>query len=385
MYRLIGLLTLGILLIVISNTSAATPTSYWSNFPKAKAAGWDKSTFFPIGVWYDLPENAQKLRDSGVNTMVVVANPQAGLLKTVGEQTGMFFIPQSDWTPDMVVDSPNVVGWFSADELDMTSQTPVEDQATIVNDLKSRDDGRFTYANYGKGIMNSWWSAGKMPALVSGVDVSSFDLYGYTDSNLPYELTFAPAWGSGNAASSGLYGWATDQLRSYAPTHPAWAFVELGHPFGGDYGGTNIPDHVIGSVWSEIIHGATGIIYFNHSFGGARISYHLIEDDPWIAFAVRQVNQQITTLAPVINTPTLVWNFNSGTDTILKKRSGQYYIFSGIDRNGVTGVKTFRLPTGTVGRTVTVLNEGRTIPVTNGTFTDNFQYEYTNHIYKLTA
>ena len=51
---------------------------------------------------------------------------------------------------------------------------------------------------------------------------------------------------------------------------PIFQFVELGGPYNENTSGSNYitPPEVNWAVWSSIIHGAQGIIYFNHTFAG---------------------------------------------------------------------------------------------------------------------
>ena len=56
------------------------------------------------------------------------------------------------------------------------------------------------------------------------------------------------------------------------------AFVELGHPFTEEDWPSITPAQARAAVWSSIIHGAQGIIYFNHSFGGPCQTQHILRD-----------------------------------------------------------------------------------------------------------
>jgi hypothetical protein len=125
------------------------------------------------------------------------------------------------------------------------------------------------------------------------------------------------------------------------------------------------------------------------------------------------MHAKIRSLAPVINTQSYVWNFSNdgnaanNSDTMLKTYDGHAYIFASIGLNVTgtdpndcdiinlervckalgsnqsAGTKNFILPNGINGNTVEVVGEGRTIPIVNGAFTDNFAAEYTHHVYKI--
>jgi microcystin-dependent protein len=86
-------------------------------------------------------------------------------------------------------------------------------------------------------------------------------------------------------------------------------------------------------------------------------------------------------MAPVLNSQPYQWNFGTGLDTSLRVYNGDAYILAMTD--GGTGVRTFTLPPGVSGAQVEVVDEGRTLTVTNGTFTDTFSAEHTHHIYRI--
>ncbi len=68
---------------------------------------------------------------------------------------------------------------------------------------------------------------------------------------------------------------------------------------------------------------------------------------------------------------------------MLKSYNGNAYIFAGLGMGHATGSKTFTLPAGVTGTTVTVVGESRTIPDSGGQFSDSFAAEYTHHVYQI--
>ncbi len=68
---------------------------------------------------------------------------------------------------------------------------------------------------------------------------------------------------------------------------------------------------------------------------------------------------------------------------MLKVKDGNAYVFAMIGLNTNIGSRTFALPSGIRGASVEVIGENRTIPVTDGKFTDTFAAEYTTHIYRV--
>jgi hypothetical protein len=98
---------------------------------------------------------------------------------------------------------------------------------------------------------------------------------------------------------------------------------------------------------------------------------------------IKTVNSTITSYAPIINTQSYQYGFNTTTNTMLKTYNGSAYIFADIGLNQTPGTKNFVLPPGISGKTVEVMGESRTLPVTNGAFADSFAAEYSHHIYKI--
>ncbi|MDN5746044.1 MAG: hypothetical protein L0H31_13090, partial [Nocardioidaceae bacterium] len=165
---------------------------------------------------------------------------------------------------------------------------------------------------------------------------------------------------------------------------PIWTFVETTMPNLTEPGARTItPDQLEGAVWSAIIHEARGVAFFQHNNNGECGTYSLVDCGPQLRETVTEVTSQINSLAEVLNSQSYVYDFANGTDTMLKAADGDVYIFAGIGLRQSPGVKTFSLPQGVNGSTVTVVGEERTLEVTDGEFTDTFAAEHTHHIYRL--
>ena len=68
---------------------------------------------------------------------------------------------------------------------------------------------------------------------------------------------------------------------------------------------------------------------------------------------------------------------------LTKYYNNDWYLFTGSD--GSTGTRTITLPASSTATTVTVLDENRTLPVTNHQFTDTYATPNTTHHYKITG
>ena len=96
---------------------------------------------------------------------------------------------------------------------------------------------------------------------------------------------------------------------------------------------------------------------------------------------VTSVNAQIKSLAPVLNSPfvTSGHSASSSIEHMVKWNGSNLYVFAAA-RSG--GSATFSMPC--VGNaTATVVGENRTVPVTNGSFTDCFADGNAVHIYRI--
>ena len=365
--------------------------SYYSQFSKANAAGWDDPSFFPISVFFGKPEQAATLAKLGVNTFMGAEHDGSDVESMTGQ--GISLIAQSEWTASEVGDDPMVVGWHVSDECDMGlggCDSPEGEygslaiQQQFVAEARAHNDGRFVQANFGNGALGTYWSLETMDDHLGLVDVSSVDKYAYTSTHVQDLLPGSPFWPAGKSpALASSYGWLQDRMETFmspAASKPNWVFVEAAKPYLTEKGATSISgDQIEGAVWNGIIHGAAGIAYFQHNNSGCG-NYALIDCGAALQNRVKAVDAQVKSLAPVINTQSYVWNFGPQLETSLKTYNGSAYVFAMTD--GSTGTRSFTLPAGVTGN-VEVVGEGRTIAVTNGTFSDSFPNEFTHHIYRI--
>jgi hypothetical protein len=378
--------------------------AFYEQFPKAHAEGWSSPGFFPLAVFYGKPAHTSSLRSVGINTLMGAEHDGSSMASITN--TGMFVLAQQEWrdrTPAEIGNNPRVVGWHVHDECEMgysgcsgNEHQALAQQQAWVNELRALDDGRFMQANFGNGVLGSFWAPSTFHQFVQGVDASSVDKYAYTSPHLWWAMAspiHSPHWprkADGTAAPvarSAAYGWLADRLRAYqdpSQRRPVWVFVETAMPFLTEQGAQTITaDQIEGAVWSAIIHEARGIAYFQHNNNGLCGVYSIVECGPTLRNKLTAVHEKIRLLAPVINSQSYEYNFYNGTDTMLKVHGGSAYVFAGIGLFDDPGSKTFRLPTGVNGTMVTVVGENRTIPVVDGTFTDTFAHEFTHHVYRI--
>ncbi|MET4538953.1 hypothetical protein ABIE37_000708 [Arthrobacter bambusae] len=390
------------------NTTAVTlrtvdgGADYYARFRNSLPA---EPTFFPIGVWLESvldKGNVAMDAAAGLNTYVeLTANSDVQLI----HDSGMYALP--------AFVHKAAAGFTLSDEVDMwagpgnatwTGNYPGEGPPcspegtpcgyTIQKDRRAvAPQGALLYSNYGKGV-TFWESDEEAREFFAGLqDVVSADNYWFTDPNICGQgeggaiVGYTRDLTKEECRLAANYGWTIDRLRNLqdpATRIPVWAFVENGHP-SGDVANTSTitGPELRAAVWSSLIHGARGIIYFNHNFGGECLTQHVIRDcGKDIVPTLTAVNRQISGLAPVLNAPFLD-NATTATgpvDFTTKLHDGKAYVFAGANKKA-GGEASFKVRCG--GSTAVVLDENRTIPVVDGTFTDTFADGNAVHLYRM--
>jgi hypothetical protein len=378
---------------------------YFAKYPKSLPAD---PSYFPIGVWLESlmePTDAPKDHLVGINLYVDLTSSSDITFATNQGMRALTSNPVS-----------GAVGWVIADEPDMWAGpgdapwtrnwpgagpicTPETERCgyTIQREMrKGIPTGQLVYANYGKGV--TFWETNEQASVFVNEfqDVVSADNYWFTD---PY-ICGPSEGGAVLAAGAELspekcrlaanYGWTVDRVRSLvqpAMSKPVWAFVEVGHPFTDPKAPTISGPEVRAAVWSSLIHGARGIVYFNHNFGGACLSQHVLREScgdavrPWVT----DVNGQINRLAPVLNAPFLdnALSHGEGVDAAVKVHDGSLYVLAGSAQAGQQDALFQMSCLAGADAAVTVLDENRTVAMTKGVFSDHFADGNAVHLYRV--
>src|SRR5262245_16367193 len=173
-------------------------SAYWAQFPKASAAGWTSTSFFPISEFLVNPATigqAAELASLGINVamaadfsppvsnitdhMFLIANPDNPF--TTPAETG--------WDSSDIGSDGNVVGWFLCDEPDsgLGGFIGTDDEdgwlaalQSLASTARALNDGRFVFTNFSNGILNTFWSVNKFDEMVASVDACCCDQYAYT-------------------------------------------------------------------------------------------------------------------------------------------------------------------------------------------------------------
>jgi hypothetical protein len=386
---------------------------YWAQFPVAAQTEWATPEFFPICVFYGKPEHAPQLKARGINTYLRAENPSEWANVNIMTNEGLYLILQTGWEPSQLGSNPNrVIGWMASEEVEMYGPGDctgkLNSHMSEVNRRRAYNDGRFLQANYGNGVLMTHWCPTIMDDLVASVDTSSCDKYAYTSPHVrDWLFPNTPAWnnqyGAGAFAGRSIaYGWQQRQMQSIgltlngSPTNtikPSMVFVETAMPFLFNYqnptqqepGARTIDlEEMEGAVWNTLIYGAAGVLWFQHNNDYANGgTYSIVQwNTPERPAKVQAINEQVLRMAPVLNSQPLVWNFGANIESRLSVQGGYAWIIA--MGNGSGGSRTFTLPPALASATtVTVFEEGRTLTVTGGQFTDSFAAEHEHHIYRI--
>ena len=304
-------------------------------------------------------------------------------------------------------------GYQLGDEQESTNPTPGAVVQQWANQIRSVDSTRPIYLGMGTptatfinaGYAGNHITVGDIQAQCNAADFIGADFYGMTSGVIAYP----GIW---------VYGRTVDNLIYWvAGKKPVFGVLETNNPFNEGTGGSDgrVPTAAqeASCVWMMLIHGARGIIYFDHRFYTPADFEALVSGNyPAMAAAVTTLNSQILAVAPALNAPAVTgvaavassntaqaapadvfindsnevmpWGKGPGVQvdfTVRQPGDGFTYIFAiGGNPGATTG--TFTL-TGVTGTTVTVLNESRTIPVSGGVFSDSFAADYTYHLYQI--
>lgn len=378
---------------------------YYKKFPDAVRGGWADPSFFPIGLWWAQYSNDSEVKwdkSMGINTYVVT-NPKANY--KLLESNNMSWIGTQ--LPGQPRDSKIWVGDFLDDEVD-GRYSKTEGPAylkSIVDGLP--DHNKVRYTNY-TGMVISWlnnnpeWATAAERYTNEFSDAQSIDAYwfssGQCDWEDPHGSAYLTPFTKEGCRSSQNYGRTVDSLRAQdakdGKIQPAYNFIEnVDVAADGKSFNDLTPAQVKGAAINSIIHEARGLMWFNNSFGGKCATGNAIRQAQVnpnypcknTVMAMGEVNNQIKKLAPVLNTQSYKWTASTNAETMLKYKDNNGYLFAMPKDTATTNSKiTFSLPAELKEKTITVVDENRTIaPNADGTFTDNFASKDSYHIYKI--
>jgi len=376
--------------IAVAQDNTASPYAKWKNGPSHDPA------FFPIAVWLQDPSNAERYKAAGFNTYVGLwkgpTEEQLAALKKAGIRV---FCEQND-AALRHLDDPVIAGWMHGDEPDNAQELPgktgygppvaPEKIVAEYEQMRKADPSRPVMLNLGQGVAwDGWYGRGARshhpedyPLYMKGSDIVSFDIYPVVHDNTEVR-------GHLSYVSDGV-----DRLVKWSNGQQiVWNCLECTHIDNPKLKAT--PKQVRFEAWQSIIHGSRGLIYFVHQFKPVFREAALF-DDPEMLKAVTALNQQITSLAAVVNShpprdaaTAIALTPEDGearVDAMTKTSNGTLYIFAAVN-SGVPCTVRIGMPGLKAGQTVEVIGENRNLTVgADGSFNDDFA-EWDVHIYRI--
>lgn len=373
------LLSCVIAIVQLPTPPAIAADAYANGFP-AEAA------FFPIGVWMQSPSRAAQYRALGINTFVGLwEGPTEQQLALLARQS-MFAVTEQN---DVGLNSANrgvIKAWMDIDEPDNAQPglfglhwtcLPAADVVRRTQEMKRRDATRPVVVNFGQGVANEFWRGrGRCNGdqdyysrAITDADIMSFDIYpvGSTTPQVKDKLEYV-AHGISNL------------VKRAAPGQAVWIVLETA-ALDPDHRPT--PAQIRTETWMALIHGATGIMYFVHELKPA-FREDAIFRYPEVVTGVRQTNELIRSLAPVLNSPTVsgAVTIRSQTDiaTMMKVHDATTYLFT-VAMQNVPSTARITFSDKRNG-SAEVIGEDRSVTITQGVLEDQFD-GYGVHLYRI--
>ena len=354
----------------------------------------DESAFFPIGVWLQNPSTAEVYKKAGINMFVGIWQGLNQENLDIFKKNGIKVICEQNEFGLRNLNEPTIYAWMHGDEPDnaqWNSKTqkydPCIDPTIIISDyykFKKNDPSRPVYLNLGRGVAaTNWFGRGECTGntdmykisengYLKGCDIASYDIY---PVNSPEPEIKDSLWYVAKGVDN-LLEWSNH-------SKPVWCWIETSR-IGEEPDRKPTPAEVKSQVWMALIHGVSGFGYFCHSFYPSMVEGDFLRDAE-MTKAITEINQQVTELAPVLNSPNSI---DFATVTVdqtsipihfsTKHYKGENYILAVAMRPGKTNA-TFKI---TNGKTLEVLGEDRNIQIENGEFSDSFS-DYAVHLYKI--
>jgi hypothetical protein len=322
----------------------------------------DGKPFFPIMQWLQCPWLFQPNAALGINTFLgkgcsgttdaqeVAAAAAANVFSVLpygGADAGSSFL-----------------GWHFADEPDLDKH--LVRPATIARQYRAdrrRDATKLNFLTVNAGFFSAthqglpaWMhgSAAPYAAYARATDLIGTDIY--------------PIYGYCRRDAISWVADAQRQLVRLARGKPTYQWIEAAS--NGRCPGTDVtPSELRAEVWMAIVNGAKAIGYFTHSWTPTYSQFRVAPD---VQTEIKRTDAQITALTPAILAPAVpvkVTAADGRVDAMARRYGGKTYVFAvNVQRTGVRALFTSPAFKGTA----SVYDEGRSVPVSGGSFADGF-------------
>jgi hypothetical protein len=340
------------------------------------------ASYFPIGVWMQNPENAERFAAVGVNHYVglwqgptdeQLARARAADMPVVCEQAGA-------WETNL--ENTDIRGWLQADGPDNAQEMPDGSYGPCIEPAVTRarydemvlaDASRPVVLLLGQGVATpDWVGRGECTG-------RSDDYFAYAEAaDILVNYTYPVA----NQKPLELVATGIEKLNTYAGwTKPVIADIEASSIDGLP---RPSPEQLRAEVWMSLIHGAAGVQYFCHRMTPLNETDCL--DDAATAAALERINREILQLAPALNTQSYALSPSSSNAAVpvravLKLLDQERYVFAAGMADGAT-TASFTLRGIGASTRIEVIGENRVILPSDGAFDDAFE-PYAVHLYRV--
>lgn len=353
---------------------------------------FEQDDYFPLGVWLQIPENAERYKELGINLYVGLWK---GPTKTQLARLKKANMPALTAMNDVGLknaDNDVIVGWLMQDEPDNAQKIlgskefgppiPPAIMSKRYQRIQQRDPSRPVMINLGQGVAwDQWYGRGVRTnhsedyiGYAQAGDIISFDIYPVTHQSPEV------------AGRLDLVAKGVDRLVHWTGGRkPIWSVIGASRINNSDILPTG--DEVRRQVWLSIIHGSQGIIYFVHQFKPKFVEAGLLQHKN-LSAAVKNINARITSLARILNSAqvedaVIVEGTSKvpAVTALVKQDQCHLYIFAG-SKSGLATDATFHVKQIIGDLNIEVLDESRTVQIENMSFQDDFG-PYAVHLYKL--
>jgi hypothetical protein len=375
--------------------------SAWAASPYQWAAGPSSDpNKFPISVWWQWYGRSAEWSGIGLNQFVGPDAPSSGDVTTLNTYHMKTMISyDGNYRGSSVVN-----GWFLFDEPDNAQWNtakqkydPCIDPSIIIaqyNAIKAADPNRPVFLGLGQGVCwpldHGYYGRGsgatfaQYPLYCQGGDIIAFDVYPFNyDGDPNKDLPAGKPW---------YVAIGVERLKAWTNNaKPIWMDIETadingsGHP--------PKPYQTRGEVWMALVHGVSGIQYFaqtwhpDSSFNKEDGTFSTDPNyaDPGMVPMLTVLNAQIEHYSNVLYSPVIAGQMdcNLPVNWVQKTLGNMTYVFA-ISMWDDPNVKrnTFHLAGLSATPDANVMDEGRKLTLTNGTFADNFS-SMSVHLYEI--
>lgn len=380
-------------LVVTLALSAASPVLFGSSPASGKtvtvganrAVLVDGQPFLPIMQWLQCSGSIAAQKALGINTFV--GNGCSGTASAyldVCAAQGVYGVMATDDTS--VKSHAALLGWIFGDEPDLQSNKV--EPATLLaqyNALKASDSNHITFMTLTSGFYSedsppAWMNndRSRYPAYCQATDAVGFDIYpvyGWCRPDWLYKVGAAQTELQTMAQGKVTYQWI-----EAVKTSGQWCDLAARGADDGPY-----PEEIRNEVWQALVHGATAIGYFTHSWECPGYSQFCLSTAQETELA--RTNGQLTKLTrPLLAAPhpggvTIAAEAGRPVSGMAKDFGGKVYVFVVNVARATTQV-TITVPGVAASATAEVYDESRTVSLGAGKLTDSFD-SLGVHIYVL--